>query len=250
MSVEWDVQASDARRQGCGCAAFIAVVMIACVAYVWVMTHRAQVVTTIALVAVFGALYVFRAKLDPTRWKRARASDPRAMPVPLANVHAGQTVHTTGMVRAAEVLHAPLGGQPCAWFRVRVLDADRNLLAELRSSDTFEIGDGGEAKLTVSAVGAEITLRNVHELESSVARRDEAVVAFLVERNLATTAHEVVVTIDWIAPHELVFVRGPVTESSASLGEGAYRGAEKTALVMQSTDAEKVVVAVEPIGGA
>lgn len=176
--------------------------------------------------------------------------DPTAIPTPLADLLANAATHTTGLVGVgAEPVVAPLGGQPCAWFRCRVEDIERGeVLYAACSADDIVLDDGQGARVRVHVDGATFKFSRSLVLDSPPHERNGLVARFLAERGIDDTDRNVRATLEWIMPHELVFVRGFVTPSSSELGMGAYRSGEKTELCILATKEHPVTVSLDALG--
>jgi hypothetical protein len=141
---------------------------------------------------------------------------------------------------------APLDGPMCVFYRVSVEPLEGpEATHEIRSADVLTLEDGGGNEVVVHLANATWKLTHALELQSSPQDPRETVTQFLAERGLPH-ADPVRVRLEWIAPHELVFVRGTVTESRAS--DEGYRVSERARFVMESTPSSPVTIALEPIG--
>lgn len=214
-------------RDGCGCQGCFAMIFFSLVAITWIGAHRHQIVkTAVVVVGVASAAVLAREGLR--RMHFARKGALADGPVPLAQVAPG-FVHTAGLIGiAAAPLSAPLASAPCVFFRVTVTD-DGLPLFEARSADELVLEDGADAKLTVKLDAAKWQLDRTYEVDSFPNAPHPALDAYLRERGLSPrgVTHACV---EWIAPHELVFVRGRVTQ----IGEDAegYRTRDRATLVM------------------
>ncbi len=240
---EWKYE----QAKGCGCGVGA---IVACVVFiftvVWMGSHAKQVHALIAVACACVALWLARAPLR-AMFHRARGLDPTAVPVPLASVKVGEPTHTTGLVGIGEKPHhAPLGAPAmCVFHRVVIEGIEsRKIVIEVRSSDDLVLEDGMGARVRVHLDGARLLFTRHHDLVSSPEVVDPLIAQFLAERGIEVD-HPVRARVEWIAPHELVFVRGVVKESTT--GEAGYRTSERTDLEMRAAPGEPVLVSLEEL---
>ena len=195
-----------------------------------------------AVAAITAAVLVIR-------WVMQRSDRERAvggLPMPLADIEPG-AVHTAGLVGfTEEPRHAPLGAPPCVFYRI-VVESNGAILFEGRSADEITLGDGSTAHVVVHLDGATWRVSRCHEMESSPEAPNDEVVRYLTERGLPSE-HAVRIRVEWIAPHELVFVRGTATRETEALARPSeYRSADRAHLEMRATAEQPLIVALEPI---
>jgi hypothetical protein len=230
-------------RFDAGCFLAVVAMVFVIAALLWIVRHRRQVEIVMFFAFLAGGGWLARGYVTPLF--RRRKPDLSPPPTPLADLKPG-AVHTTGLVGvSAPALHAPLGAPPCAFFRI-VVDSPSHpghVLFEARSADELVLDDGGGNKLVVHLDGVKWLVHRFHEMSSA----DEHVVAYLAERGLRFD-QPVRVRVMWIAPHELVFVRGVAREASQAL-EAGYRTSEAKAppLEIASTPERPVLIALESI---
>ena len=224
-----------------GCFFFVVAMVLAFVVLVWLFHHRRQVEVVLFFAFLAGAGFFARGYVTPL-FQRREKLDASAAPTPLAAMKPGP-VHTTGLVGiSAPPLHAPLGAPPCAFFRI-IVEGEGRVLFESRSADELVLDDGGGNKLLVRLDGAKWLFHRWHEMSAD----DEHVAAYFAERGLRFD-QPVRVRIGWIAPHELVFVRGVARETASAPVEVDYRTSEATSpLEIASTPDRPVLIALEPI---
>jgi hypothetical protein len=256
FDIEWDFTVDHRygrHRSGCGCQAILMGIFVAIFGTLalvaWVLHHRRQIELVVFFGLVVTAAYLGRGYITPLFASRAVKQDADAPPTPLQDVKPG-FVHTMGLVGgvAAPILHDPLRGTPCVFFRVVVepFDQPGKILFESRSSDALALDDGSGCRVTVPLEGARWLVERQHEIISSVLAPEEHVAKYFAERGLAFP-DTVRVRVTWIAPHELVFVRG-VARASATAAEAGYRTSEaRTPMEITATATHPVLVALEAI---
>jgi hypothetical protein len=231
---------------GCAFMALMGVAVAIFIAIVFVITRdRAVAGAGAAGLAVIAAVLLrrsMRSKADA-----APRSDPTAVPVPLADLQPGRAAHTAGLV-AASVHPGPLGAPDCVFHRVVVTDGDPDrVVYDARSADEIVLDDGGGAELVVPLAGAQwLGPPRAREIASSPEAPDDPVASYLLSRGVRVDG-AVRARIEWIAAHELVFVRGLVREVAKSPG-GGYRAVERRRLELAPATEHPVCLALEPIG--
>jgi hypothetical protein len=176
----------------------------------------------------------------------------------------------------AAPIHAPLGAPPCVFFRIVIepLDHPGAAIFEARSADEIVLEDGSGAKVVVRLDGAAWRVKRRHEIISSPSAPDEHVVTYLAERGIhgdrdgglrppspqeaspriaalrsAILDHPVRAYVEWIAPHELVFVRG-FTRGADVQPSSDYRTSEAAPPIeIVASPGHPVIIALEPIAG-
>jgi hypothetical protein len=231
---------------GCGGIVLLAIVgPIAFVACVYGSQHRSFVPAAMAVVGCAALAVLGREVLR--RWPpRERRVDRSAEPVPLADLEPGRVL-TAGLVGVGtEPKPAPFGAPPCVFYRVVIEldDPPGGVLYEGQSADELVLEDGAGAKVIVHLEGAKWKLRRSRDLVSTPATPHEDVVAFLASRGLPVS-QPVRACVEWLAPHELVYVRGRVEETHE--GTTGYRSVETSRRDMASTATEPLIIALEPI---
>ena len=159
------------------------------------------------------------------------------LPTPIAKLVPGVLVDTTGIV-VSEKHEAPLGAPLCAFHRVRVTNERGDVVFESQSHDDLLLDDGSGVRLVVSLEHAEWRLPEHHR---DLASPDEELLAYLRERGVEASG-ELRAIVTWIAPRDVVFVRGHVRESEDAAPSG-YRASEGP-LVMRMT---ATVIGLEPL---
>ena len=218
-------------RDGCGCQGCMTMVFVLLVLTALISAHRHELVRAAAIgIGGVSALFLAREALRRTSSPRKKRSKPvlTDLPTPLAKIAPG-VVHTAGLVGMNQTpFPVPLEGAPCVFFRVAITD-DGSPLLDTRSSDEIVLEDGAGAALTVKLDDAKWNLERVHEIDSLPSAPNAMLDKYLEDRGLAARG-VVHARVDWIAPHELVFVRGTV----AQIGEDAadYRTSERASFVM------------------
>ena len=235
---------------GClGCVGiFLLLPLVVGVTY-WLSRHGRQIAAAGAVSLGLVALYLARESIAGAlrRARGGKAIDPSAQPERLADVAAGRATHTAGLVASAERHVTPFAHDPCAYYRVVVERTDGAVVLEVRSSDDLALTDGSGASVLVPLAGARWVSPRHLELVSSPSAPHEGLDAWLRERGVAREG-EVRARVEWIEPHELVFVRGFVT----SAGEDAsdYRGAERARLEIRATPEHPVLLSLAPLGAS
>jgi hypothetical protein len=199
-------------------------------------------VVGLALLGLLSIGFVVREAV--VRPRRASRADASALPVPLADVKPGP-VHTAGLVGVGDVAkHAPLGAPLCTFYRVVVeaLHEPGKVLFEGRSADDITLDDGSGTKLTVHLDSAKWLVSRKRERVSLWSSPDADVVQFLTERGLSCAP--VRVRVEWVGPHELVFVRGVAKETLD--GSDGYRTRGHRTLEMDKE--HPVVIGLDPLG--
>ncbi len=251
---EWDFTIEDRsyrHRRGLGCGAilvfFPVFLFLFLLTFVWVLHHRRQLEVVIFVGLVATVAWLARGYVTPY-FRLASPKDANAPPTTLAEVKEG-LVHTTGLAFGvtAPVLHDPIYGTPCVFFRVVVEPVDRpgTILFESRSADEIVLDDGSGNRVVVRLDGAKWLVQRQHDVVSSPVAPEEHVAKYFAARGLAFP-DSVRVRVIWIAPHELVFVRG-VARAASAQGEAGYRTSEATAPLVIAADAHPVVIALEAI---
>jgi hypothetical protein len=238
------------RGSGCGCLtlAFFGAIGTLWLA-VWLFAHRHQIELVVAVGGFSTAIYLMRAPIVRA-FHHARGVDPTAVPVALAAVKAGAPTHTAGLVGiGAESYHAPLGApSKCVFHRVVVERIHpHQVILEARSSDDIVLDDGMGARIRVHLDGVAWSFARKHEITSSPEVQDPLVAQFLAERGIRVD-FPVHVIVEWIAPHELVFVRGIVRESAPPSAGADYRTSEHTELEMRAAPKQRVIVSLDALG--
>jgi hypothetical protein len=245
-----DTYASGYGRQGCGCGAFLVGALVVFIALVWLFHHKrpvelAVIVGCLVTVAYLGRGPALAFVRRPTRL------DPKGLPTPLAKVEVGQSTHTAGLVGMnVAPMHAPLGAPPCVFFRIVIEPLDRPgaVIFEARSADEIVLEDGSGAKVIVRLDGVAWRVKRRHEIISSPSAPDEHVVTYLAERGIRVD-EPVRAYVEWIAPHELVFVRG-MTRGPDGPPSSDYRTSEAAPPIeVVASPGHPVVIALEPIAG-
>lgn len=198
-------------------------------------------------VAFVGLAVCFALVALYERLRRAREFDKSAVPVALADVKIGQATHTTGLVGIrGETHHAPLGAPSvCVFHRVVVENVETGtIVLDTRSSDELVLEDGVGARLHVHLDGARLLFARHHEVVSSPEVADVLVVQFLAERGIEVN-FPVRARVEWIAPRELVFVRGVAREGAP--GEAGYRTSARSELEMHAAPNEPVIVSLDEL---
>jgi len=159
------------------------------------------------------------------------------LPTPIAKLVPGVLVDTTGIV-VSEKHEAPLGAPLCAFHRVRVTNENGDVVFESQSHDDLVLDDGSGMRVVVSLDHAEWRLPEHHR---DLATPDEELLAYLRERGVeASGALRAVVT--WIAPRDVVFVRGYVREADDTAA-GGYRTSDAPELMRMTA----TVIGLEPL---
>lgn len=146
---------------------------------------------------------------EPLR-RRSRPAppiDPAKQPTPLADVTAGASVLTAGLV-VGPTDHAPLDGPACAFHRIEIERVDPpETIYSARSSEELVLGDGSGKTIRVPLEDA-VWLDPPREvIVSAPGARDARLDAFLASRGLDASG-AVRARVHWIGAHELVFARG------------------------------------------
>ncbi|HSQ61557.1 MAG TPA: hypothetical protein VLM85_00025 [Polyangiaceae bacterium] len=241
-------------RRRRGCYSFIVTTALFVMAAIWLVAHRRQVEVAVFVACVGAAGYLARRPvLDGIKsglFKSVKTLDATAVPVPLASVQPGKTIHTAGLVGlGAAPLHPPFGAPPCAWYRVFVEPAGQPgaHLFSSRSADDLVLEDGMGAQLTVRIDGARWLVQRRHEIASSPEDPNPQLLSFLAERGIADPACALRAYVEWIGPRELVFVRGLVREAPQASDD--YRAnAAVRAVELVATEKGSVLIALEPLG--
>jgi hypothetical protein len=234
------------RPRGCGYAAYPALLLVAflVLTVLWMAMHRHALETAAVVVIEVGLAALLVRELVRRYPARAKRLDPSGVPVPLAEVTAG-VVHTAGIVGFfGQPLNGPLGTPPSMFYRVLVEATDRHppeVLFEGRSADEIVLEDGSGAKIVVKLDGARWLIDRYHAAD------DAAVGAYLAERGLDTT-RPVRVRVQWIAAHELVYVRGAVR--SVGEDDAGYRTSERARLEMASAPNRPLSISLEALTSA
>ncbi|HEY2368460.1 MAG TPA: hypothetical protein VGH87_18815 [Polyangiaceae bacterium] len=195
-----------------------------------------------AFVAFVGASVVAGIAGYASRARIARLFAPSAaprglMPTPIAKLVPGVLVDTTGIV-VSEKHEAPLGAPLCAFHRVRVTDGAGAIVFESQSHDDLVLDDGSGMRLVVSLDHAEWRLPEHHR---DLASPDEELAAYLRERGVEARG-DLRAVVTWIAPRDVVFVRGRVHEAEAST-PADYRVSEAPTLMHMTA----TVIGLEPL---
>jgi hypothetical protein len=194
-----------------------------------------------AIIAFAGAGVAVGVTVHANRARIARLFAPAAprglLPTPIAKLAPGVLVDTTGIV-VSEKHEAPLGAPLCAFHRVRVTNAAGEVVFESQSHEDLVLDDGSGMRLVVSLDQAEWRLPEHHR---DLATPDEELAAYLRERGVE--AHgELRAVVTWIAPRDVVFVRGRVHEAEAS-APADYRVSDAPALMHMTA----IAIALEPL---
>jgi hypothetical protein len=211
--------------EGFGCwpvvafVTLIALFLLAAIVFGFLRVHGKQIVIGLASIAAVVAV-VYAAMMRTSQGPKLGG-----LPMPLADIKPG-VVHTAGLVGFSDPpRNAPFGAPPCVFYRVVVEENDK-LVFEGRSVDAIQLGDGASAKLVVHLDGATWQLGRAHDATS------DEVQQYLASRGLP--AHPGVrVRVEWVAPHELVFVRGTVSEQRTA-ASSEYRSTEGVLLEMKA----------------
>lgn len=168
----------------------------------------------------------------------APAPTPRGLlPTPIAKLLPGVLVDTTGIV-VSEKHEAPLGAPLCAFHRVRVTNQKDEVVFESQSHDDLLLDDGSGIRLVVSLEHAEWRLPEHHR---DLASPDEELLVYLRERGIEAPG-ELRAVVTWIAPRDIVFVRGYVREAEDSAATG-YRTSDAPDLMRMTA----TVIGLEPL---
>ncbi len=195
-----------------------------------------------AIIAFAGAGVAVGVAVHANRARIARLLSPAAaprglLPTPIAKLAPGVLVDTTGIV-VSEKHEAPLGAPLCAFHRVRVTNAAGAIVFESQSHDDLVLDDGSGMRLVVSLEHAEWRLPEHHR---DLVTPDEELAAYLRERGVE--AHgELRAVVTWIAPRDVVFVRGRVRGAEAS-EPADYRVSDAPALMHMTA----IAIALEPL---
>ncbi len=251
----WSDDGTNRSQPGCsGCLAvggiFVGIIVFI-FAFFWLITHKRQVELIVVVGLVGAAAYFGRGYLFALFDRRGARAELGTMPTPLADVKAGALTRAAGLVGVnAPTQHAPLGAPPCVFFRVVVEGVDPSgVIFEGRSADELLLEDGMGAKLLVRLDGAKWLGKRSHDLVSSPEVPDPLLVTYLSERGIQV-ARAVRARVEWIAPHELVFVRGIPHEPGTASSPSMYRTSEARTppLELVSTRDEPVLISLDPIG--
>ncbi len=238
------------RRRLRGCVGCMAIAIGGCVLLcfaAWVL-HEQRLKWVLALAIGGPSMAILgREVARRTHWRKKLQAG--AMPTPLANLLPGP-VYTAGLVGFNMAPKpAPLGVPPCEFYRVVVTAVGfSDVMFEGRSSDELVLEDGLGAKLTVKLDGVGWHITRSRELDSSPDAPNADVMTYLRERGLPTD-RAVRVRVEWIAPHELVYVRGRA-DLIADAAKDAYRSEAHSETVMSATKESPVLLALEPIDAA
>lgn len=159
------------------------------------------------------------------------------LPTPIAKLAPGALVDTAGIV-VSEKHEAPLGAPLCAFHRVRVTNAKGDVVFETQSHGELVLDDGSGMHLAVSLEDAEWRLPEHHR---DLASPDEALVTYLRERGVEARG-QLRAVVTWIAPRDVVFVRGRVLEAEAH-APADYRASEAPDVMRMTA----TVIGLEPL---
>jgi len=248
--MRFDFAGDQNRDGGCGCIVFALVMFVSCgvlgVAFVLVHLHQIKVAVGVT-VAVFSAAVLAREGLRrlPAR-RRSAATAKGALPTPLASIEPG-LASVAGLVGFTEQpRNAPLGAPHCVFYRVLVsrFDQPEEILFESRSADAITLEDGAGAKVVVQLDGATWRMTRFHRRDTGLDPSGE-VAQFLAERGVAVSG-PTAVRVEWIAPHELVFVRG-VAKRIGDDSPGDYRTTHEAHFEMAAAPDHPLTISIEPI---
>ncbi len=249
---EWDFSDDDDPYHGgrnSGCLWLTVGLLVVLFSFVWIIHHKRQVELIVFVGLLGGAAYLGRGYVTPLFARRGPRPDASATPTPLAQVKPG-SVHTAGLVGlGAPPVHAPLGAPPCVFFRVLIepMLQPGNVLFEARSADELVLDDGMGKRVVVRLDGARWLVERQHEIISSNVSPDEGLSSYLAERGLRFD-WPVRARVMWIAPHELVFVRGVAREAGAAPQVLSYRTSEVSSpLEIAASPDRPVLIALQPI---
>jgi hypothetical protein len=205
----------------------------------WTYSHRRGVALA------FTGLMVGWIALDVLRRRARRPEQPRKITddsVPLGTITPGM-VHTMGLVHADE-RHAPLASVVCVFYRV-VVDTGHepnNVIYEGRSADELTLDDGVGTSLVVHLDRATWSFERCFDIEYLPDAPNEAVQKYLAERQLPTDK-PLRVRVQWIGPHELLFVRGFVPGGAPKEPAG-YRTSERAPFEMRASHEHPLVLSL------
>jgi hypothetical protein len=212
----------------------IAVVFFAVLGFVF--AHGRAFAIFIGTGVVVGvAIHANRARI--ARFFGPRPAPHGLLPTPIAKLLPGVLVDTTGIV-VSERHEAPLGAPLCAFHRVRVTNAHGEVVFETQSHGELVLDDGSGMRLSVSLEHAEWRLPEHHR---DLASPDEELVTYLRERGVEAKG-ELRAVVAWIAPRDVVFVRGQVLESKDD-APADYRTSEAPAPMKMTA----TVISLEPL---
>ncbi len=250
---DFDLSNIGDRRVGCGRRAVtgcfvVALPIVIFISIFWFARHMREVAFGVCIVAAAGVVYAARGSLLGVGQKPKR-KDASALPTPLADVQSERLTHTAGLVGIHTQPHrTPLDAPPSVFYRV-VIEQEGTIVFEGRSADVLMLEDGTGGKLAVHLDGAKWLVKRRHELASSPSAPNAHVVNYLEERGIKIDG-AVYAYVEWVAPHELVFVHG-MTRAPAPRVESDYRTSEATPpLEMFSTPDHPIRIALEPLSSA
>lgn len=199
-----------------------------------------------AILGIVGGGVVVGVVLHANRARIARFFGPAPvphglMPTPIAKLapSADVLVDTTGIV-VSEKHEAPLGAPLCAFHRVRVTNDETGALVfETQSHDDLVLDDGSGVHLVVSLEHAEWRLPEHHR---DLASPDEELATYLRERGVEARG-DLRAVVTWIAPRDVVFVRGHVRAPETTSTPADYRMSDAPDVMHMTA----TVIGLEPL---
>ena len=244
--MEIDLDFGNSRgNDGCGCLVYGVLGVVFAVSYV--VAHARQIRLAVIIgVCVFCGVVVVREVLRRIPPRRSPASTVAgALPTPLAEIKPG-IASVAGLVGFSEQpRNAPLGAPHCVFYRVLVsrFDDPDKVVFESRSADAITLEDGAGAKVVVQLDGAKWRMTRFHRRDTGLDPSGE-VAQFLAERGVAVTG-PMNVRVEWIAPHELVFVRG-LAKRLGDDSPGDYRTTHEAHFEMAAAPDHPLTISLEP----
>jgi hypothetical protein len=224
------------RRRALGLAWAMFAFLAGCTLLVFVFAHGRLFVALLGGSVTVGVLaYANRDRI--ARFLGPSPPPHGLLPTPIAKLLPNVLVDTTGIV-VSEKHEAPLGAPLCAFHRVRVTNAKDELVFETQSHGELILDDGSGVHLAVSLEHAEWRLPEHHR---DLASPDEELTEYLRERGIEPRG-DLRAVVAWIAPRDVVFVRGRVQEPE-TIAPADYRTSEAPDVMRMTA----TVIGLEPL---